>query len=368
MGRLLEFKAAIEPIPLSREEASTVARSFFSTPNSARSSDAWSSLVDADVLFALISILRDEMNRSPLAISEEAARIHDWISKSRVKVGMFDERDYFLGELSLIAGVTFRHLGEFDAAEKWLELAEASFRHTLNPAPLAARVSYARLSIRFDQRQLERVLEGVPSLLVSFDRLGMPAERRKTQFLEAMSLKQVGENAASLASFEALRMDLPSEDSALLSRVLIEIGAEHARVGRFEEAVSVYGEAADLLSTANDPMPLAHLKGTIAETYRLKGELHVAVDCYRVAMAEFARLGMETTVAYDRILVAEVLLMVNRDREAEWEIAAALPVVESHNMIPDAVVAVGLLRESVKRRNTDRGALRDLREKISQIA
>jgi hypothetical protein len=52
---------------------------------------------------------------------------------------------------------------------------------------------------------------------------------------------------------------------------------------------------------------------------------------------------------------------MNRDREAEWEILAALPVIDEVKMVQEGLVAVALLRESVRRRRTDPIALQNLR-------
>ena len=42
------------------------------------------------------------------------------VSTSDKRVGVFDESDYFLGEIALVGATCFRHLGEFSVAENWL--------------------------------------------------------------------------------------------------------------------------------------------------------------------------------------------------------------------------------------------------------
>jgi hypothetical protein len=63
-------------------------------------------------------------------------------------------------------------------------------------------------------------------------------------------------------------------------------------------------------------------------------------------------------------VVAEILLEMCREREAEWEILAALPAIDEIRMVPEALAAVALLRESVARRKTDSSALRQLRSRL----
>ena len=71
---------------------------------------------------------------------------------------------------------------------------------------------------------------------------------------------------------------------------------------------------------------------------------------------------MSTWVAYLRIVLAETLIASLQNREAEWEILAALPTIEEQKMVPEGFAAVSLLRESVKRRQASPEALREVRE------
>jgi hypothetical protein len=64
------------------------------------------------------------------------------------------------------------------------------------------------------------------------------------------------------------------------------------------------------------------------------------------------------------LVIAESLLALGRDREAEWEILSALPTIDEEKMVPEGFAAVALLRESVQRRKTDPNALRELREHL----
>lgn len=70
---------------------------------------------------------------------------------------------------------------------------------------------------------------------------------------------------------------------------------------------------------------------------------------------------MRALVAYTHLVIAETLLATNRQREAEWEILAALPAIQELSLVPEGFAAAALLRESVSRRQTDPKALQDLR-------
>jgi hypothetical protein len=60
------------------------------------------------------------------------------------------------------------------------------------------------------------------------------------------------------------------------------------------------------------------------------------------------------------LVIADLLLDQGAEAQAEWEIRAALPIIDEEKMVPEGMAAYALLRESLRRREIDRGALRDL--------
>jgi hypothetical protein len=77
-------------------------------------------------------------------------------------------------------------------------------------------------------------------------------------------------------------------------------------------------------------------------------------------------LGFKTKVAYIRMLLAETLLLADRPREAEVEILAALPTIEEQEMAAEGIVAISLLRESIRQSCPDREVLRQVREHLKE--
>jgi hypothetical protein len=69
---------------------------------------------------------------------------------------------------------------------------------------------------------------------------------------------------------------------------------------------------------------------------------------------------MRADIASLHLVIADLLLDLGQERQAEWEVRAALPVIEEEKMVPEGVAAYGLLLESVRRRSINRQALRDL--------
>ncbi|MDQ2979055.1 MAG: hypothetical protein M3R62_07525, partial [Acidobacteriota bacterium] len=76
-------------------------------------------LFNPDVLLALCEQLRHERDSAPGMVAEESVGTFERIS-ARAKFGLFDERDFFLGEFAFLAGGAFRLMGKRDEALDWL--------------------------------------------------------------------------------------------------------------------------------------------------------------------------------------------------------------------------------------------------------
>jgi tetratricopeptide (TPR) repeat protein len=320
-------------------------------------------LEDAEMLSSIFAVLRDRLNVVPAEVFAEAKSLYDWLSVPKRAVGFFDESDYFRGESALLAGGAARLLGSREETERWLDRADACFRHTINPAPMLARVAYTRLALKFDMRRYEEVAELVPSLHLTFGKLAMAEDYWKCRFLEAMTLKDMGNLDGAVGAFEeiACGAQLPVDD-ALKGLALINLGNVRSGQGNHELALMAYSEALPFLKSANRPLSLADLKAMVAETLALLGKVDQAIQAYREAVADYVLLGSTTRVAYLRLVLAEVLVGAGRHREAEWEVAAALPTIDAEKMVPEGFAAVALLRESVRQRKANPQALSELRQ------
>jgi tetratricopeptide (TPR) repeat protein len=355
-------------IAISAADAAEAAESLFSGAKDVSEEFDQELFANPDFLVSACKLLRDATDVTPQVVAQHAAALYERISES-ASVGLFDERDYFLGESALIAGRAFRHLGQRDEAERWLDRAEACFRHTLNPGPSLANVTYARLALKYEMRRYQEVVELVPSLARSYERLGMPVDASKARFLLAASLKLVGRHEQAYGLLEQIRADQAVKtEPGLLGQVLVEMGEYCATKSDFAAATTNFQEALPLLKTANRPLALANLKFVLGEAFRQQGNLTDAHGAFKEALVDCRSLGMTTYVAYLHILLAETLLAMDRPREAEWEILAALPTIDRERMAPEGIAAVGLLHDSVSRRKTDPKALQEVRELLQKLA
>jgi tetratricopeptide (TPR) repeat protein len=315
-----------------------------------------------DDLGVLCRNLRGRWEASPINVATEASALYGWLAAPGRRIGLFDELVHFRGEAALIGGVACRFLGRLEDAERWFDRAEFGFRLTVNAGPAMARVAYARLALRYVKGLHADVLESAPSLAANFESLRMCLEAAKCAFLEAKSLQQLGRVEESVLILQRLRQsEQVRGDRGLYGNVLILVGNYCGSVGDFEAAAKVYGEA---LTVVDQPGLVASLKWSVGDTYRSQGQLEGAVNAYRSAQRDYAALEMSTYVALVGLVTAETLLALNHPREAEWEILAALPTIEEQKMVPEGFAAVALLKESVRRRQTDPNALRELREHL----
>ena len=365
-ARVLRFPTRVSDSHLSAAEAVGHAGNYLAVPIEERGEDLrTANLGNPEILVELCGLLREQANRLPLVVEAEASELYVWLSARKGSVGLFDEAHYFLGESALLVGNASRHLGKREDAERWLDRADSSFRHTVNPAPQMARVSYARLALRYDMRRYEEVMEFLPSLAHEFQKAGMADDASKCHFLEAMTFKELGRAADAAARLEVLVSALEARHEApLRGAALVNLGDIRSSQGSHELAIGLYRQAMPLLRSAKRYSALADLKAMLGETLRRTGHVAASAESYREAVKDHLALGMLTRATYLRVLLAGVLLEAGQAREAEWEILAALPTIDEEKMVPEGFAAVSLLRESVRQRKTNPLALRELREHL----
>lgn len=361
-ARILPFRG--RKVAPSRKEATARALDFLARERSERSEEFVESvLCDADVISAVLKQLASRLNTTPSVVSEEASSVYAWLLDRSHQDFLFDEREYFLGECALLAAGGFRLVGKWADSERWLDRADANFRHTVSPAAQLARVAYLRLALRYDARKHDDVLELIPSVALSFQKLGMAADLAKCYFLEAMSLKELGRTDDAAEKFLRLVSASPAGTSqALVGMALVNLGDVFSMDGNFEKALDAYRRAVPVLEAEDQRYALADLKFMLGRTLQRMGYIEASLQAFSEAAAGHADLGMETRAAYVRIVFAEALLAAGKPREAEWQVLAALPTIDEHKLAPEGYAAVSLLSESVRQRKTDPKALLEVRE------
>ncbi len=357
-GRVISFPHR----PLSTDAGIKAAERVLATPLEERLEKARVlHLEDPETLLALCGVLRTRMHTSPASVFDEAEFLYRFIESPRREIGLFDERDYFLGETALIAGGACRYLSRREDAWIWFERAEAGFRHTMNAPGELSRLAYQRLAERFEERQLDLVIELLPSLVESFQKLGMPEDALKCRFLEGLAHVEKDEPAAAVTVFNQICFEAEElGNDQLLAQAYVNLIHAHGMLGEADAAMEASRRAIPTLKRLNDRVALAKVHWGLAILLREGGHYADAIDTCRKAQEDFDAIGMRADIAALNLVVADLLLEQGQDREALREISAALPVIAELKMAPEGMAALSLVRESVRRQEVNRQALREL--------
>ncbi len=323
------------------------------------------SLDDPETLHALLDGLLQQKYAAPAKVLEEATFVYRFLEKVEPRYPadplMFDEREYFLGELARLAGGCCLDLGRREEARLWFDFAEGWYLFAENPAGNVFKLVYQRLTLMVEEREFARVLERLPWLVESFERLDMPEDALKSRLLEAIVLKEMGSLPEALKGLHKVAEEARALGSeTLLASALTNACRVYCFLGQAEEAMLIAREATPLLQRLGNQIFLAKLQWGMGYLLRKRGDLSGAIEAYRVAQTAFAELGMRADVAAVHLVLADLLLDVGQDAQARWEIQVALPVIDELKLVPEGVAALSLLRQSLKNQRIDRKALREL--------
>lgn len=330
------------------------------------------SLDDPETLLPLFEALRRQWESDPAGVHEKTSALYSLLEKLEpqypIDAFLLDEREYFLGEAARIIGTVSRDLGRRDEARRWLDRAEMWFLLTENAAANISKVQYQRLALKVEERDFDPVLEQLPQLTASFRKLGMQDDLLKTRFLEANALREKGFVPEALSVFEDIALEAQSlRNETLLAHAYVNISQIHGFSGRSEEAIERAQAATVLLKKLGNRIGLAKLQWGIGYLLRGQHKLSAAIEAYRAAQQEFAEIEMHADVAAVHLVVADLLLDAGQEKQAEWEIRQALPLIEEYKLVPEGFAAMSLLRESLRRQKIDRSALRNLHGYFEEI-
>jgi tetratricopeptide (TPR) repeat protein len=357
-GRVLRFPyRAITP-----EEVENSANRILTVAISERAARAEDlRLEDPDVLLSFCSRLRNLIDSSPARVRDEAEFGYRFILTPSRAIGLFDEREYFLGELALLAGTACRHLSRRDEARVWFDRSEAGFRHTMNAVADLSRLAYQRVALRMEERSLDVVLELVPSLVDSFRKLAMPEEELKARFLEGLALMESERLPEAIEIFHQICRDAESlGNEKLLATAYANLTHIYGMLGDASHAIEASRHAIPILRRLDDRIVLAKVQWGLARLLRETGQLPASIEAYRAAQQDFEQIGMSADVAALHLVIADLLLEVGQEAAATQSVLEALPVIQELKMVPEGMAALQLLRESLREQKISRPALREL--------
>lgn len=77
--------------------------------------------------------------------------------------------------------------------------------------------------------------------------------------------------------------------------------------------------------------------------------------------------GFPSHAAYLRVVLAETLMVGGHENDAVAEIVAVLPIIDEQGLVREGIAAIGLLRESIRRKKADPNVLRELRYQLDRM-
>jgi tetratricopeptide (TPR) repeat protein len=364
-GRVLRFPDRGLP----PEEVEGSAERILGVPLEQRVSQAAElRLEEPDVLLSLGARLRDRLDTSPAAVRDEAEFLYRFLQVPERPIGLFDEREYFLGEFALLAGTACRQLSRRDESRLWFDRAESGFLHTMNAVADLSRLAYQRLALRMEERNLEAVLELAPSLEQSFRKLAMPQEELKARFLEGLALMESERLPEAVGVFLQICAEAERLGSEkLLASSYANLTHLYGMQGDAERAIEASRQAIPILKRLDDRVALAKVQWGLATLLRERGRLEASIEAYLAAQQAFDEIGMRADVAALHLVVADLLLELGQESAALSSVLAALPVIQELNMVPEGMAALQLLRESLREQKIDRPALRELHGYFQEI-
>lgn len=367
-GEIVPFPSA--PSSIAPEVAAELAQRILSLPPADRHRTPELGLDQSEVYLNICQILDSQLESAPAVVLAEAEYFYRYLERTESSQFnfLFDERDYYLGEFATLAGTSCRMLSRREEARDWLDHAEVWLLTTSNAIGEVARVNYQRLALKVEERRFDQVLALAPPLIDLFSRLHAQELSLKTECLLGVALQETERRREALQIYRSIAKKAESLGSdRVLSSAWVNITQIHALLGESDEALKSAAEASAILRRTGFRSDVGKLQLGIAYLLRARGKRREALEAYRHAQKEFVALEMGADVAAIHLVIADLLLESGQEAQAEWEIRAALPVIDELKMVPEGVAALSLLRESVRRRKIDRQALRDLHGYFDEI-
>jgi tetratricopeptide (TPR) repeat protein len=360
IGEILRFPSPEESLSVGEGRAAA-ARALAVPIPERRTRSRELRLENPELLLSVGDRLTKRIEAAPANVRDDAEFFYRFLETPRRKIGEFDEREYFLGEFAFIAGGANRILFHRDDARRWFDRAEVNFVQTANASVHFARLAYQRLALAVEERRFEEVLELAPIWSESSRKLGLAEEALKTRFLQGLALWETGEPDPAIALFQQIYSDSVAISATRLSaQAANNLAHFHSSLGRPNEALAYSLKALPLLQKLDSRVHLAKLRWSIGDLFRNQERFRDAIESYREALRESEELGLRGDAAAIHLVLADVLLQVGQEAQAEWEVRAALPILDEEKMVPEGLAALSLLRESVRRRKIDRQALQNL--------
>lgn len=360
-GRVLRFRQRSEE-SATRWDGDAAALRVLNVPTAERLSLATNlKLEEPETLLSVYSVLRSSTETDPSLVRDEASFFYEYLKTPNRPIGLFDEREYFLGEIALLAGTACRLLFRRDEARRWFDRAEAEFRNTVNAISDWARVTYQRLALKMEERGFQEALELLPSLIQTFEKLQMAEDALKARFLEGVAFMNTDRLGEAVTVFQEIYLEAERLRNERLAAIacnnLVQL---HGMMGDSELALAKAQETLTLFQKLDNRVGLGKLQWGVGMLLRTKGQLDGAAEAFCTALETFKQLEMRADTAALELVLADVLLEMGDEASAMRHVMDALPIIQAEGMVPEGLAALSLLQESLRHEKLNAQALRAL--------
>jgi tetratricopeptide (TPR) repeat protein len=342
-------------------------RNFVAAPLRGRSEELMTRyLSDEAVLLTVLHRFDDHTGGVPADLALECDVLYEWIVSSVADAGQAAELShYFATAIALTALGAKLGLQHRENVPMWFDRVHEHIGACDGIAPLLAMLEHRRLMDMYLTNASRAALSRIDPLILRFEALGMSLNAVKARFFKAILLKELGHlDRAFMVFAEVEQQTVEHGDLRLQSMAVAYCAQVKGCQGLYSEGFRLAQRAFTIARDSGVAVSVAMVQGTTAELLRDHGDYDAAIRAYSASVATYENNGYSGLAAYTRVLIAETFLLTDRPGEAAEQLLAALPTIESHWLGPEAVAAVGLLRQAIRQQQSDPDALRLLREQL----
>ncbi len=297
----------------------------------------------------------------PRLVGPLASLLYSLFDRQTWQVGQLDELEFLKAVTALDASMVARQLAEWDLADSCHNLAAAGFRRCADTLDLD-HVEAERLALQFEKGNFHLVSRIAPTII---QRLMIPRERIKAQITYAWSLVNLNRSEEASTILEAsLREPVIQAEPTLHACAFTVLGTAYSYLKRDMEATASLSAAGSILEKFNRPQDSALLMASMGEHLLGRGKLDGAITLYSIARETYRHADQARLFTYMSVLIAEVLVILGRNEEAERELVAVLPLIEKLDLRREAIAAATLLRDALANKQADAKKVRTLRDQL----
>ncbi len=342
---------------------------FLFLPRGVRSADLEALFLDRPIdIYLGLAILRRERGRRPLDVLKVCMELYDSLLKRESRGSSETERAFFLGEFASLAASLWRVIGKRNECASWLGLARQQFVRADANKPLLAKVQLIEAVETYGSHHYEKTEKELAALATVLCHFEMPRETLLCKLILAMQLKDRGENALAAPMLAEIVTDWrDTSEQACFSTAASGLAELRLAENDAPQAAELAVEALFAARASGDRHVEASAWSFIAVLHRDAANSEAAVCCLETSIRLFEEAPSVRMAAYLRVFLAEVLIENRRYSEALDQLLAAVPGIQSENMIVVGVHALKLLSMLPLTFSSEKAALRSALTLIRKV-